>query len=215
MKKLHKHIYSEEVLEFTKSSHNFCKWIEDSESESDEVRTFIVTSLKYLPAIYSRMIAIPDFDPVFEEGNEKYVTEEDWSRVYQKITLILGTFNEYDDLPGKSEYDRSEVITRTISEDISDIYQDLRDFLEIFRNSPEEIMNDALWECRANFASSWGEKLLRASKAMHSIYISDDVSVPDTLEGTKDKLKKQSDTKDWFITKRQQEFGEEDEIISE
>lgn len=209
MKALHKFMYSEEVLELAKSCQNFCKWIEST--DETDAKSFATEGLKLLPGIYSKMISIPDFDPVFDESADKFVSEEEWSRIYQKVSTVLGAMNEYNDFAAKDEFDRTEITLRTISEDIADIYQDIKDFLEIFRNSPEEIMNDSLWECKANFTSSWGEKLLRVSKAMHAIYLSDD---PSDETGTNN-TKKQRDTSNWFITKRQQEFGNEDEIISE
>ena len=214
MKDLHNSIYSPEVLDFVASSQNFCKWIEDPETLDS--KSFIINGLKILPGLYSQMLSIPLIEPVFDEAVEKSVTEEDWSVIYRKVEDILGELNDYIDIPDKSEYDRSELITRKISEDISDIYQDLRDFLEVFRNSPEEIMNDALWECRLNFENSWGEKLLRVSRAMHTIYLKDDTSVIRSgQKGRGEGSHKKIDTSDWFITKRQQEYSDDDEIIPE
>jgi hypothetical protein len=214
MKDLHNFIYSQEVLEFLKCSQNFCKWIEDS--EISDSKSFVQQGLKILPNLYSWMISIPAIEPVFDEATEKFVTEEDWSVIYRKVTDTLGALNDYNDIPERSEYDRSELIIRKISEDISDIYQDIRDFLEVFRNSPEEIMNDALWECKTLFEDNWGEKLLRVSRAMHMVYIMNDTNVAESEQKSMeaDSYKK-IDTSDWFITKRQQQFGEEDEIISE
>ena len=211
---LHSFIYSEEVLKFVKSSKNFANWLE--EEEDIDSKSFIINGLKLMPELYSQMISIPPFDPVFNDTAEKFVTEEDWSRVYQKVANSLGVLNDYNDIAQKTEYDRSELVCRQISEDISDIYQDIRDFLEIFRNSPEEIMNDGLWECKANFESSWGGKVLRVSKAMHDIYISDDsLTMQDEQNNSKNESTKQFNTRDWFISKRQQEFRGEDGTIPE
>ena len=214
MKDLHSSIYSPEVLDFVSSSQNFCKWIEDPETL--DCKSFIIKGLILLPELYSLMVSIPVSEPVFDEATEKFVTEEDWSVIYRKVENILGELNDYNDIPDKSEYDRSELITRKISEDISDIYQDLRDFLEVFRNSPEEIMNDALWECRLNFENSWGEKLLRVSRAMHNIYLKDDSSVIRSEQKSRgEESHKKIDTSNWFITKMQQEYSDDDEIIPE
>jgi hypothetical protein len=116
----------------------------------------------------------------------------------------------------KGSSNRVALLQLAISEDISDIYQDIRDFLEVFRNSPEEIMNDALWECKTLFENNWGDKLLRVSRAMHLIYVMDDSGfAPSDQKSIEEGSPKKIDTRDWFITKRQQQFGEEDEIIPE
>jgi hypothetical protein len=205
-------LYSQEVLEFSKCAQTFCRWIEYPEME--EIKSFVKYGLEILPQLYSRMIAIPDIEPAFDQGVEKFVTEEEWSVVYKKLAERLGSFNDYNDIPDKTEYDRSEIISRQISEDISDIYQDIRDFIEVFQNSPEDIMNDALWECKTLFENNWGKKVLRALRAMHNIYLADDISTTGQTGQEKD-LHRKIDTRDWFITKRQQQFGEEDDIIPE
>jgi len=200
-------LYSHEVLEFVKSAQDFCRWVEDP--DISDKKSFIRDGLGIITRLYSYIIQISGIEPVFNELNEKFVTEEDWARIYRKITTVLGEQDDYLDIPDISEFDRTELITRKISEDISDIYQDLRDFLEVFRNSPEEIMNDALWECKTTFENIWGEKLLRVTRAMHKNYF--DFQSREDFPGIDkyDDPLKNIDTRDWFISKRQQEFGDE------
>jgi len=199
-------LYSEEVLEFVRLSKEYCSLLEtDMELDQDQLIQFALYSL---PAIYSSLIRIPMVEPVFEEGSEKFVSEQDWSEVYRKIAACMEGNNEFVDIPSATEFDRSELVTRKISEDMSDIYQDLRDFLEVYRNAPEDVMNDALWECQNNFMSYWGTKALRVSSALHKIYtgeIKTDGNITD-----KDTRSAKIDTRDWFISKRQQEFEDDD-----
>jgi hypothetical protein len=136
------------------------------------------------------------------------VSEQDWSEIYRKIAACMEGNNDFLDIPADNEFDRSELITRKVSEDMSDIYQDLRDFLEIYRNSPEDVMNDALWECQNNFLSFWGAKILRVSSALHKIYIGE-VKINENTTA-KDTQATEIDTRNWFISKRQQEYGEDD-----
>jgi hypothetical protein len=206
-------LYSPEVLEFVKSCRDFCAWIDELGFSGS--KKFLEEGLGRLTMLYSRMIVIPVLEPPFNESWERSVTEEDWSGVYRKIANILGPLNDFSDIPDSEEYDRSEFITRKISEDIADIYQDIRDFLEIFRNSPEEIMHDALWECQSLFESNWGEKLLRVSRAMHKLYSSPGPGVSGENEFRQDESSKNIDTTDWFITKRQKDLGKEERFIPE
>jgi hypothetical protein len=75
-------------------------------------------------------------------------------------------------MAGEDEFDRSEVVSHTISEDMADLYQELRDFTSIYSRGMEEFMNDAAWELKERFAEHWGAKLLRALQALHTLYIS-------------------------------------------
>jgi hypothetical protein len=198
-------LYSEEVLEFVRLSKDYCTLLEtDLELSQDE---FIRFSLYSMTAIYSAMIRIPQLEAVFDEGSEKFVNEQDWSEIYRKIAACMEGNNDFLDVPAQDEFDRSELITRKVSEDMSDIYQDLRDFLEIYRNAPEDVMNDALWECQNNFLSFWGAKILRVSSALHKIY-NGEVKINENIIGN-DTQATEIDTRNWFISKRQQEYGDD------
>jgi hypothetical protein len=199
-------LYSEEVLEFVRLSKEYCTLLETELELSQE--EFIRFSLYSLTGIYSTMLRIPQLESIFEEGSEKFVSEHDWSEVYRKIAACMEGNNDFLDIPAEAEFDRSELITRKVSEDMSDIYQDLRDFLEIFRSAPEEVMNDALWECQNNFMSFWGAKSLRVSSALHKIYIGEIKADENIID--KDSESTKIDTRNWFISKRQQEYNEDE-----
>jgi len=62
-------------------------------------------------------------------------------------------------------------VRHTISEDMADVYQDLKDFTVIYSRGIEELMNDAAWELRERFAEHWGKKLLRSLMALHELFI--------------------------------------------
>ena len=60
-------------------------------------------------------------------------------------------------------------IGKNISEDLADIYQDIRDFIFIFQLGLNETMNDALFTCQENFKSLWGQKLVNTLRALHEV----------------------------------------------
>ena len=202
-------LYSEEVLEFVRLAKEYCTLLETNLELGQNV--FIHFTLYSLPAIYSAMVKIPRVESVFEEGSEKFVSEQEWSEVYRKIAGNMEGNNDFLDIPAENEFDRSELITRKVSEDMADIYQDLRDFLEVYRTAPEDVMNDALWECQNNFQNFWGSKALRISSALHKIYIGE-VKANENSVG-KDTQAPEIDTRNWFISKRQQEYSEDENDV--
>ena len=205
-------VYSAEALNFIKTAVEFCTWVEESDiSDRKEV---IENGMRILPLLYSQMIAIPEPKPFFEEGNEKFVTEQDWSRIYQRFAVILGSYNDYSTLTKADDYDRSEVVAGHISEDIADIYQDIKDCTENYRIGAEEIMNDALWECRSGFENHWGEKSLRAAIELHKIYCSAEILDDENYLQNDDQKNNVINTNNWFISKRQQEFRDDNYELS-
>ena len=174
-------VYSPEVLEFVRLSNDYCLMLEGlTESSSSE---FIRSSLGMLSGIYSLIIKMEQPESVYDDGNEKFVTEQSWSAIFQKIAQLLGAQNEYLRKVDEDEYDKSDLVTHTISEDLSDIYQELRDFTELYSRGLEEIMNDALWEVQENFAEHWGVKLLNVLSALHQVYVKG--LDPDQISGEK------------------------------
>lgn len=179
----------------------------------EDRKEFVIRILQVLPGLYSSMINLPPNEPVFDAVNEKFVTEEAWSELFQKLAAVLGSQNEYLDVPEDDEFDQLDVISRELSEDLSDIYQDIKDFTEVFRIGTEEVMNDVLWDCRMNFENYWGRKLLRASLNLHKTMVRDE----EVLERMDREFVEKSDKReyradDWFITKRQNETDEEGDV---
>lgn len=208
MDNLHDFVYSDVVLRFVEKCNYFTNALWPK--EMPERKAFVLSLLKTLPDMYSGILQIPVEEAIFDDENEKFVTEEEWAEVFQFVAAILGSQNEYMDIPLDEEYDRTELISRTISEDLADIYQDIRNFLELYRNGTEEVMNDALWECRMNYESYWGEKLLRTSLALHRILLKDEDALDHLDEEWKEMNQDQEvNTSEWIISKRQKDFGGE------
>lgn len=71
---------------------------------------------------------------------------------------------------------------KNISEDLADIYQDIKDFIFVFQLGLNETMNDSLAICQENFGLLWGQKLVNTMRALHDVKYS-----PKAREKTKRK----------------------------
>jgi hypothetical protein len=167
---VHNYVYSSALVEFVKAANEFCAFLE--ELKGDEGRTFMVDSVKHLSTVYARILKTGDTEPVYESPAEPTVTEQEWSALFQRIALILGPHIDILRIAKEGEFDRSELVNHTISEDLADLYQELKDFTIIYSRGLEELMNDAAWELKEHFAEHWGAKLLRALQALHELYVS-------------------------------------------
>ena len=65
-------------------------------------------------------------------------------------------------------------IAAFISENLADVYQDVGNFVSLFRQGNEEVMLQSIALCRTNFQEFWGQQLLNALKALHAARYSDD-----------------------------------------
>ena len=167
---VHNYVYSSALVEFVKAANDYCAFLEHLKGE--EGRSFIVESVKHLSTVYKTLLTTGETEPVFDSPSEPTVTEQEWSALFQRIAMILGPHNDILRIAREGEFDRSELVNHTIAEDLSDVYQELRDFTSIYSRGIEDLMNDAAWELKERFAEHWGAKLLRALQALHELYVS-------------------------------------------
>ncbi len=201
MKQSIKPVYSGHVVEFTAVATEFCRYAEHAaEIKGGEMLNILQ---KLLPLLYLKASMLPVLDPFFEDGNEKFVTEEDWNSVHENFKTIFGSANEYIELLDDPSSGDEGTVVSGIAEDMADIFQDMKNFVLLYQTGTEEVMNDAVWECRLNFENFWGVRLLNAMKAIHRF-----VSSGKEIEEVRASSKNEADGEhsDWFLSKKQREF---------
>ena len=159
---------------------------------------------RILPLMYIKASLLPSFEPYFEDGNEKFVTETDWNRINDTLKKKFGNADDFLELFDE-KFNESEIpVPSSLAENMADIYQDLKDFLLLYQTGTEEVMNDAIWECKMNFENIWGQKLVNSMKAIHRfIYSGEEI---DLTEKEEKENNDRRNTSEWFISKRQKEF---------
>jgi hypothetical protein len=194
-------VYSGHVVEFVAVSNEFCKYAEHAGEIKGEELLNIMQRL--LPLLYLKACFLPALEPVFEDGNEKFVTEGDWFRIRSWFRAKLKSADDYLELPDDKTIESEGPVVASLSEDLADIYQDMKNFVLLYQTGTNEVMNDAIWECRLNFENYWGYKLVNALKAIHR-FINSGSEITDLREDDENETNK--DHPDWFISKRQNEF---------
>jgi len=202
-----KEIYSEEVIEFVRLAAAYCEWLENSVTQPrklwfEKMRTI-------LAGLYNQTLKLPAVKAVYPEGNQKFVTEKDYNRILGFVRKKAGHWDEYPEVFDPQEPIEELDITARISEDCADIYQELKDFITLYHIGSNEVMNDALWEVRENFDRFWGQKLLNVLRVIHRLLTFADLTEEEEEE--EDQVPPPN-TDEWFITKRQQEFRDDDII---
>jgi hypothetical protein len=194
--------YSRNVVEFVAVANEFSKYAEHaSELNGDELLKILQ---RILPLMYLKASLLPQLEPFFEDGNEKFVTESDWTRIQDTLREKFGTANDYLEVFDEKTNESGEPALASISENLADIYQDIKDFLLLYQTGTSDVMNDAVWECKLNFESFWGQKLVNSMRAIHKfIYSGEEIG---RVENQADVNVNRRDTSDWFISKRQNDL---------
>ena len=167
MKKESQVIFDRNVVEFVTVAAEFCKFLE--QAEGMKRATFVDTSLKILPLLYLKASMMPKCEMMGEDMPENFVTEETYEIVRMNLAGILGEKDDYLDVFVSDMKYSDQPITKYISEDLADIYQDIKDFIFVFQLGLNETMNDALAICQENFRLYWGQKLVNTLRALHEV----------------------------------------------
>jgi hypothetical protein len=86
-------IYSRSVVELTAAANEFCKYVEHAvDMKGDEILRILQ---RLLPFLYIKASFLPELEPYFEDGNEKFVTESDWFRIHDVLRSKFGTADDY------------------------------------------------------------------------------------------------------------------------
>jgi hypothetical protein len=200
-------VYSRHVVEFVAVANEYCKYAEHvSELKGEELLGILQ---RLLPLLYLKASFIPEFTPYFDDGNEKFVTESDWTDIHDSFGRKFGSANDYLEVFDDRMKDSEGPVVASLAENMADIYQDLKDFILLYQTGTVEVMNDAIWECKQNFENYWGQKLVNALRAIHKfIYTGEKINEEDSIKSERDEGR---DKSDWFISKRQREFNDKNE----
>lgn len=165
-------IYSPSAIELVTVGVEFCAFIENESLVDRE--EWISKMLHILPLLYIKTSQLPEIIQINEELPETFVKEEDYARVTTNIASIIGEEDVYLDVFIEDMKYSDRPISSFVSEDIADIYQDIRNLISVYQYKLDEQMNDALFVCQQHFKTYWGQKLVNVIRPLHSILYNED-----------------------------------------
>lgn len=155
----------QKTLELLTICAEYCAFIE--KEDHDDVAHFIEKSHKILILLYLKTSLVQNSS--IDEGYcEQFVSENDWEFVKQNVQKILGQF---DTMVSVHEPDASEneLIDLSISECFADVYQDIRNFIEQYKDATMQTRELALYELCFNFKLYWGARILAVINEFHNL----------------------------------------------
>ncbi len=173
-------IYQRDVLEFTTVAVQFCAYLEDLEGRRRA--EFVDTMVKLLPLLYLKGTLMPAYENMDGGYVSDYVTEENYDIIRNNVAYVMADRDDYLDVFMSDMKYSDEPILMTVSENIADIYQDIKNFAYIYKIGVDEEKLTALENCKRNFTTDWGQKLVNVLRAIHEVkYTTDDTDDQDYL----------------------------------
>ena len=158
-------IYSKEVIEFVTVANEFCVLLESLNNLTRE--EFVRQTYKMLSLLHLKTIIIPKPKNITNAETETFINEADWHFIDNGISKKLGSYEVFTDMTEPATPEVS--INISLSEALADIYQDLKDFTQLYHFGNEESITAGLWECKNNFEQIWGSRLIIVLKEFHNL----------------------------------------------
>lgn len=167
-------IFERNSVEFVTVAAQYCSFLEEAQ-EGMEREKFVDTVLMILPLLYVKALLLPEME-VIDDGEEleTCVTEESYTLMNAQLADIMGDRDDYLDVFVEDMKYSDQPVTRYISEGLADIYQDIKDFIFVFRQGVNLNMHNALATCQENFRHYWGQKLVNTMRALHEVKFTND-----------------------------------------
>jgi len=160
-------IYSADVLEFVTVATDLCAFLEQCGEE--KILTFCTKALKLLPQLYLKGLSLSTIEMEEEGEMEHLVTEDDYNFIRETVASVMGSDDDYLDVFLEDMKYSDRPILKTVSEDMADIYQDLRNFIAVYGQGLDETMYASLAEVQKAFREYWGGRCLSVMRALHEI----------------------------------------------
>jgi len=172
MRKEENPIYAHQTIEFVTVALEYCTMVENINNINQF--DFINKAIKILPLLYLKATLLPQIEVIEDIELEQAVTENMYESVRVQIAELLGNKDSFlETFHTDIQYSDTPIIS-FISENLSDVYQDIGNFIFLFRQGNEEIMRNAIALCFNNFQKFCGQQLLNALKALHATFYNDE-----------------------------------------
>lgn len=196
-------VYSKEVVEFVTVAKEFCLFIENFSEIS--VQDLFEKLRKFLPLLYLKGSLLPKVESDGNSEVERFISEDDWNYLRENLKVKFAQYDEYVGVFEDRTYTEDEADVHSLSEDITDIYNALKDFIICYRNGVVDIVNEALWDLKEAFDEYWGKSSVNALQIIHNLLLNE--IVVDDLHAKN----QNRNMEDSFISRRQAELrGEND-----
>ena len=156
---------SKSVLEVFAIASEFCLFIDKIEqTEPDKALVFLQS---ILPALYLKGSMLPDVDVQDDSANERFVTEEEYETLRYRLAKYFDT-RDYFSTVDLSD-DSIESVPTSLSELLSDIYTDLKDFLILYAKENFSAKENAVAACHYYYHVGWGSRIAIALPQIHHL----------------------------------------------
>lgn len=168
-------VYSKNVIEFATVAREYCVFAENAGKYTKA--DYMKVAARMLALLYMKGSLLPELTLASDDGLPEIVDYETYETVRRGIRARLTSHDSYL-TTFKEDFQYSETaLAANISEDMADIYQDIRNFCEQYQCGDDAVMHDAVATVAEKFRTYWSQRAANALTAINAaLYSGDDLS---------------------------------------
>jgi len=171
-------IASKNVTEILTVANEYCHFLEKAHKyESKDILSYLQ---KILPLLYLKGSLLPSVEVKMPEANERFVTAENYEIIFNEIRNKFKPNDNFwiiDHLQ-KQDIDPKKI---NIAEYLTDIYQDLKDFVLLYSKGTQAAQENAVHDCKKFFEIHWGDRLVNVQTYIHHLINADKIAEDDDI----------------------------------
>ena len=153
------------IREFTAQARTYCSFIEDGHAPNSWI--FAQRCLTQLLCLYHLALQLPEIAPASEDLFEN-IKQDAWNAVRENIAKTLAR-DYYWEVFEPLEQDQPEPVLGSLSDDLADIWRDLKPGVAMMETGSAALVSDVVWQWRISFETHWGQHAATAIAALHAI----------------------------------------------
>ncbi len=151
---------SKPILEALTVANEYCLFFESIEKYT--AKEILGYFHKIAPLLYLKACTVPDTEVPDESFSERFVTEEQWEGIFKSLREKFVDDDIYYVLDHNND-----TIEASLSDNMADIYQDMKDFVMLYQKGSMYAQENAIYQFKTLMASRWGPIAIDALKACH------------------------------------------------
>jgi len=163
-------ISSKNVTEMLTVANEYCHFLE--KAHQYEVKDILSYLQKIFPLLYLKGSLLPVTEVQMSEANERFVTAENYEIIFNELRNKFKPKDEFWALD-HAELKEINPEKHSLAEELTDVYQDLKDFVLLYGKGTQAAQENAVHDCKLFFETHWGYRLVQAQKYIHHLINAD------------------------------------------
>ena len=157
---------NDQVAGFVAEARRYCALIENEDGSGPSA--FEKECLTVLLRLYQQMLLLPSADPNHPELHER-ISHDEWQTVRTRTAQRI-EHDVYWEVYEPFADEKPDPIQGSISDDLADIWHDIKMGLSIFDSQKPNCVKNAVWHWRFSFGSHWGYHVAGAIRALTALH---------------------------------------------